>query len=140
LVQRNTTAGAIQVLVLSPGGMPRLQTIENRLNALQALVGGPSTTFPTGIEGTVGVANAEGALTAPSLSTTVDATGDSISQALVVAGDEGDGVSLQSLSPLQLEQALERFAPTLPLAQFEQVLRSHPLGPEWIANWEPPEL
>jgi hypothetical protein len=57
-----------------------------------------------------------------------------------VAGDEGDGVSLQSLSPLQLEQALERFAPTLPLAQFEQVLRSHPLGPEWIANWEPPEL
>jgi hypothetical protein len=57
-----------------------------------------------------------------------------------VAGDEGDGVSLQSLSPLQLEQALERFAPTLPLAQFEQVLRSHPLGPEWIANWEPPKL
>jgi hypothetical protein len=52
----------------------------------------------------------------------------------VVAGSADDGITLQSISPLQLKQALEHFTPTLPLAQFEQVLRSHPLGPEWIAN------
>ena len=57
-----------------------------------------------------------------------------------MAGDAGDGVSLQSISPLQLEQALERFAPTLPLAKFEEIVRSHPFGPQWIANWEPPQL
>jgi hypothetical protein len=63
----------------------------------------------------------------------------SVSGTFVVAGNAGDGITLQSITPLQLEQALERFCPTLPLALFEQIVRSHPLGPEWIANWEGPE-
>jgi hypothetical protein len=58
----------------------------------------------------------------------------------VVEGDAGDSITLHSISPLQLEQALERFCPTLPLSQFEQIMHSHPLGPKWIANGEPPEL
>jgi hypothetical protein len=126
--------------VLSPDGTPRLQTIENHLDALEALACGPFNTFPTGIEGTLGVANVEDAGLGPLPNHAVDGTGTSISGTFVVAGDAGDGVTLQSISPLQLEQALERFAPTLPLTQFEQIVHSHPLGPEWIANWEPPEM
>jgi hypothetical protein len=139
-LQGNTTTGAIQVLVLSPKEAPRLQTIENRSHALEALVGGPSITFRTGIEGTIGLANTEGAQSDLPLNHATDGMGTSISGTFVVAGDGGVGVTLQSISPLQLEQALERFAPTLPLAQFEQIMRSHTLGPQWIANWEPPEV
>jgi hypothetical protein len=134
------TAGAIQVLVFSPDGTPRLQMTENRREVLQALVGGTVMTFPTGIEGIIGLANTEVAspnLT-PDLAT--DATGPSNSGTFVLAGNAGTGVTLQSISPLHLEQALERFAPTLPSNQFERIMRSHPLEPKRIANWEPPEL
>jgi hypothetical protein len=127
VLQRNTAAEAIQVLVMPSDGAPRLQTVENRSDALEALVGGPFTTFPTDIEGTIGVMNVAAE------------TGTPLCNTFIVAGDAGDGLSLQSLSPLQLEQVLERFYPTLPLAQFEQIVRSHPLGPEWFANWEGPE-
>jgi hypothetical protein len=125
--------------VFSPDGAPQLQTIENRLDALEALLGGHITVFPTGVEGTIGVSSAEGASPSPTLDCALGATGTIAPSTFIVAGDAGDGVSLQSISPLQLEQVLERFCPTLPLAQFEQFMRSHPLGPEWIANWEPPE-
>jgi hypothetical protein len=116
-----------------------LQAIENRPDALQALVGGPFTMFPTGIDGTIGVVYAEDTQAGLLPDRALGATGMTISETFVVAGNAGDAVSLQGLSPLQLEQALECFCPTLPLAQFEQFMRSHPLGPEWIANWEPPE-
>jgi hypothetical protein len=29
---------------------------------------------------------------------------------------------------------------SLPFNQFEQIVRTHPLGSEWIANGEPPDL
>jgi hypothetical protein len=134
-----TATEPIQVLILSPGGTPRLQTVENRPDTLQTLVGGPFITFPTGIAGVIGIAHAEDTESSSLPNRDINAIGHRVSGTFVVAGDEGDGVSLQSLSPLQLEQALERFAPTMPLAQFEQIVRSHPLGPEWIANWEPPD-
>jgi hypothetical protein len=141
VLQRNTTEEAIQVLVLSPHEAPQLQTIENRPDTLEALVGGPFITFPTGIPGTIGVASAEGAGLSPTPDRAINGTGIALSRTFViVTSDTGDGITLQSLSPLQLERALERFAPTLPLAQFEQIVRSHLLGPEWIANWEPPEM
>jgi hypothetical protein len=41
-----TGTEAIQVLVLSPGDTPRLQTIENLPDALEALVGGPFIRSP----------------------------------------------------------------------------------------------
>jgi hypothetical protein len=114
--------------------------MENRPDVLQAFVGVPVTTFPTGIEGTIGLANDECAGLSPIPDRAIDATGTNISARFVVAGDASDGVTLQSITPLQLEQALERFAPTLSLTQFERIIRSHPLGPDWIANWEPPEM
>jgi hypothetical protein len=138
--QRNTTEEPIQVLVLSPDGAPRLQTIENHLDALEALLGGPIGTFSTGVESTIGVSNVEAAGLSVLPDVAIHGTGMSISGTFIVAGEADDGTSLQSISPLQLEQALERLAPTLSFAQFEQIIRSHPLGPEWIANWKPPEL
>ncbi len=135
-----TGVDVIQVLVFSPDGVPRLRTIENRPDALEALVGGPFIMFPTGITGTIGVSKAEGTPLGLLADRDTNGIGNSISGTFVVAGDAGDGITLWSISPLQLEQALERFCPTLPLAQFEQIMRSHILGPQWIVNWEPPEL
>jgi transcriptional regulator with XRE-family HTH domain len=47
----------IQVLFFPPGEAPSVRTIENTLEAKQALVGGLITTFETGIDGTIGIAN-----------------------------------------------------------------------------------
>ncbi len=90
-----TAKKPIQVLVLLPDEEPRLQTIENRPDALKVLVGGSITTSPTGIEDTIGVANA--GAPSPTSHRAIDGMGPSISGIFVVAGDAGDSVTLQSI-------------------------------------------
>lgn len=44
-------------------------------------------------------------------------------------------LSLSSLSPLQVELALDKFAPQLPHSTVEEIMSEHPDGAAWMAEW-----
>lgn len=77
---------AIQVLVLSPDNSPRLQTIENRRDALEALAGGPFTTFSIGVDHTDSALNADSANLSLTSDRALGATSTSIPGEFVFAG------------------------------------------------------
>lgn len=52
----------IRVLIYRPGQAPTTETIENTLQAKQALVGGIITTFGVGVPGVLGICHDEGLL------------------------------------------------------------------------------
>ena len=55
-------APTIEILVVPPGAAPYAHTLDNSLEAMQALIGGYITSFETGVLDTVGIAHDEGIL------------------------------------------------------------------------------
>jgi hypothetical protein len=138
----------VLALLISPHDSPCLQHVENSTDVIQALVGGHIVMQTTDTAEAMAAAQEVGVL--PDISplhvyTTTDEETQGIlfivgENMVAVVGRAIDGrAHLHSLTPFQLEQALTLFAPTLPLKAFEEIVRSHPEGPEWIANWEPPD-
>ena len=97
---------SIHVLVVRPGAEPSPQIIGNNLEAIQAVVGGLFTTFDTGIEGVIGVANDEALVDNLPLNRMVPATGAGIFGTFFLAGD---GINFHSLTQQQIEQCIEAF-------------------------------
>ncbi len=90
----------IQVLFFPIGQPPEIRTIPNHLESMQELVGGLITTFETGIDGTIGVANDEALLESMPLNRSVPATGAHIFGPFFVAGDAPPG--FRSIAPHEL--------------------------------------
>ena len=124
---------AIQVLFFAPGAAPEVRTIENTLEAKQALVGGLITTFETGVEGTVGVANDEALLCDMPPNRAIPATGTGIFGPFLIAGDAPGG--FRSLAPLELEGVLDALCPELSHEQMQAIVRTLDGGPEWMEMW-----
>jgi len=97
---------SLHVLVVKPGAQPSPQIIGNNLDSIQAVVGGLFTTFDTGIEGVIGVANDEALMDDLPLNRMVPATGAGIFGTFFLAGD---GINFHSLTQEQIEQCIEAF-------------------------------
>ncbi len=123
----------IQVLFFPPGETPEVRTIENTLEAKQALVEGLITTFETGVAGTVGVANDEALLEDMPFNRDIPATGGRIYGPFLVAGDVDGG--FRSLQPLELERALDMLCPELHQEQFATIIATLEGGTEWMEMW-----
>ena len=123
----------IQVLFFPPGATPEVRTIENTLEAKQKLVEGLITTFETGVEGTIGVANDEALLEDMPLNREIPATGGRIYGPFFVAGDVDGG--FRSLSPLELERALDMLCPEIGQEQFATIIATLDGGLEWMEMW-----
>lgn len=125
----------IEVLVLAPNAAPALRTIPQTLGTMQQTVGGLIEIFETGLPQIVGVAHEEALLENAPLNFIVPATGAHIFGTVFFAG-EGSNGDLIGLTPLQIEQMLEAFCPTLGPQAYEVLIRTHPDGPAWIESWE----
>ncbi len=123
----------IQVLFFAPGAAPEVRTIKNTLEAKQELLGGLITTFETGVDGTIGVANDEALLESMPLNRVVPATGAHIFGPLFVAGDAPP--SFRSLVPHELERVLDALAPELPQTEFPRIISQLEGGQEWMDLW-----
>ena len=49
--------------------------------------------------------------------------------------NNGERLKLGSMSPLQLELVLDKFAPQLSDTAVERIMGAHPHGAEWMADW-----
>lgn len=123
----------IQVLFFAPGSAPEVRRIENTLEAKQKLVEGLITTFETGVEGTIGIANNEALLEDMPLNRWIPATGAGIFGPFLVAGDIDGG--FRSLAPLELERALDALCPELHQEQFATIIATLEGGAEWMEMW-----
>jgi transcriptional regulator with XRE-family HTH domain len=123
----------IQVLFFAPGALPEVRTIQNTLEAKQALVEGLITTFETGVEGTIGVANDEALLEGMPLNRQIPTNDGYIFGPFLVAGDVDGG--FRSLSPLEVERVLDGLCPELSQEQLQGIVRTLDGGPEWIEMW-----
>jgi transcriptional regulator with XRE-family HTH domain len=123
----------IQVLYFAPGAAPQVRKITNTLDAMQELVDGYISPFRTGIPGTVGVASDEGIVHGMEFNRHIPATGAQIFGPFFVAGDAPD---FRSLTPLEMEQALDALAPELSQADFREIMLTHDEGKRWVENWE----
>ncbi len=123
----------IQVLFFAPGETPEVRTIENTLEAKQKLVEGLITTFETGVNGTVGVANDEALLEDMPFNREIPATGGRIYGPFLVAGDVDGG--FRSLQPLELEKVLDMLCPELHQEQFATIIATLDGGTEWMEMW-----
>ena len=113
-------APTIQVLVVPPGAAPYPHTLDNNLDAMQALIGGTVTSFKTGILDTVGIAHDEGLLLRLPPNRLIPATGAIIFGTFFIAGS---GVNLHSLTPEQIQEAAKMFEHPLRLQQLAQLLQ-----------------
>ncbi len=123
----------IQVLFFAPGAAPEVRTIENTLEAKQKLVEGLITTFETGVQGTIGVANDEALLEDMPHNRWIPATGAGIFGPFLVAGDVDGG--FRSLAPLELENTLDALCPELHQEQFATIIATLEGGTEWMEMW-----
>jgi hypothetical protein len=48
----------------------------------------------------------------------------------------GDTPEFRSLTPLELETALDALAPELSQEEFREVMLTHDEGKQWVENWE----
>ena len=113
-------AATISVLVVPPGAAPYAHTLDNSLEAMQALIGGYITSFETGLFDTVGIAHDEGLLLRLPPNRLIPATGAVIFGTFFVAGS---GINLHSLTPEQMAEAAKLFAHPLRLQQLAQLLQ-----------------
>lgn len=127
------TVPTIQVLFFAPGAAPAVRTIENTLEAKQALVEGLITTFETGVEGTIGVANDEALLEDMPLNREIAVTGGRIYGPFLVAGDAPGG--FRTLAPLELENVLDALCPELSHEQLQGIVKTIEGGAEWMEMW-----
>ncbi len=123
----------IQVLFFPIGQAPEVRTIPNHLKSMQELVGGLITTFETGIDGTIGVANDEALLESMPLNRSVSATGAHIFGPFFVAGDAPH--KFRSLAPREMERVLDALAPELPQTEFPRIIAQLEGGQEWMDLW-----
>ncbi len=124
---------SIQVLFFAPGETPEVRRIENTLEAKQKLVEGLITTFETGVEGTIGVANDEALLEDMPHNRQVPATGGHIFGPFLVAGDAPGG--FRSLAPLELERVLDGLCPEVGQEEFATIIATLDGGAEWMEMW-----
>ena len=106
----------IQILVVSP--YPH--TLDNDLDAMQALIGGNVTSFDAGVFDTVGIAHDEGLLLRLPPNRLIPATGAVIFGTFFIAGS---GINLHSLTPEQMAEAAKLFEHPLRLQQLAQLLQ-----------------
>ena len=125
-------AGQIEILVVRPLVLPELLTIDNRLDAMQAIVGGTITSFQTGIEGTVGICHDEGILLGFPPCRFVEKTGALIFGTFFLAGD---GVNMHSLTRPQIAECVRVFGPNLTGAQIFEALRREDETARMIDRW-----
>jgi hypothetical protein len=123
----------IQVLFFPPGEAPTVRTIENTLEAKQVLVGGLITTFETGIDGTIGIANDEALLEGMPFNREIIETSAYIYGPFLVAGDAPQG--FRSLAPFELERTLDALCPELSQEQFPAIVSQRDGGAEWMEMW-----
>jgi transcriptional regulator with XRE-family HTH domain len=123
----------IQVLFFAPGEIPEVRRIENTLEAKQALVGGLITTFETGIDGTIGIANDEALLCDMPFNREIIETSAHIFGPFLVAGDAPQG--FRSLAPFELERTLDALCPELSQEQFPAIISQLDGGAEWMEMW-----
>jgi transcriptional regulator with XRE-family HTH domain len=123
----------IQVLFFAPGEAPTVRTIENTLEAKQALVGGLITTFETGVSGTIGIAGDEALLEGMPFNREIIETSAHIYGPFLVAGDAPQG--FRSLAPIELERTLDALCPELSQEQFPAIISQLEGGAEWMEMW-----
>ena len=113
-------AATIEILVVPPGAAPYTHTLDNTLEAMQALIGGYITSFETGIFDAVGIAHDEGLLLRLPPNRLIPATGAVIFGTFFVAGS---GINLHSLTDEQMSEAAKLFEHPLRLQQLAQLLQ-----------------
>jgi hypothetical protein len=96
--------------------LPKVRRIPNMIEAKQDLVGGLTTTFDTGVDGTVGIAGDGALIHNLPLNRDNPPFGAGIFGPFLVAGDAPPEFRL--LRPLGLEQLLDTICPELPQEQF----------------------
>ncbi len=110
-----------------------MRRIENTLEAKQALVQGLITTFETGVDGTIGIANDEALLCDMPFNRQVPATGGRIYGPFIVAGDAPGG--FRSLAPLELDNTLDMLCPEVGQEQLATIITTLDGGTEWMEMW-----
>jgi transcriptional regulator with XRE-family HTH domain len=123
----------IQVLFFAPGEIPEVRTIQNTLEAKQALVQGLITTFETGADGTIGIANDEALLEDMPFNRPIPATNSGIFGPFLVAGDVDGG--FRSLKPFELERTLATLAPELSHLECVALMDALDGGRDWMEMW-----
>ncbi len=113
-------AATIEILVIPPGAAPYPHTLDNALEAMQALIGGCITSFETSVFDTIGIAHDEGLLLRLPPNRLIPATGAIIFGTFFVAGS---GINLHSLTPEQMSEAAKLFEHPLRLQQLAQLLQ-----------------
>lgn len=93
------------MLFFACGEVPTVPTLEAR----QALVGGLITTFETGVDGTIGIANDEALLEDMPFNRSIPAISSGIFGPFLIGWDAPGG--FRRLAPLELERTLDSLAP-----------------------------
>jgi hypothetical protein len=88
------------------------------------------TTFETGVERTIGIANDEALLESMPLNRHIPTTGAHIFGPFFVVGDAPP--SFRSLQLHELKQTLDALCPELPQTGFLRIIAQLEGGPEWM--------